>query len=75
MQECEKYTLNFVVFDLYIPWLLSSASINDRLNDQSLPSIDVRTRRRCMTTHPHYINIYIYLIDVSGIEEDIKTII
>lgn len=33
MQECEKKTnLKFVVFDLYIPWLVSSASINDGLN-------------------------------------------
>lgn len=31
MQECEKY-LKFVVFDLYISWLVSSASINDCLN-------------------------------------------
>lgn len=30
-RECEKY-LKFVVFDLYIPWLVSSASINDCLN-------------------------------------------
>lgn len=30
MQECEK-DLKFVVFDMYIPWLVSSASIKDCL--------------------------------------------
>lgn len=37
MQECKKY-LKLVVFDLYIPWLVSSASINDCLNKFSSPS-------------------------------------
>lgn len=36
MQECEKYP-DSVVFDLYIPWLVSSASINDHLYRRTQP--------------------------------------